>query len=107
VIARNEYGESLPSSVLTLYCAFKPEPPNSVQSENQATNVVLSWSLPVNNGAEVSSYLVLIRAKSSEFVQESVNCSPTAVVASRQCTVSLDLLKAAPYSLVVLDTVEL
>lgn len=36
-----------------------------------------------------------------------MNCEPSTVVASRQCIVTLDLLKAAPYSLVVLDPVEL
>lgn len=59
---RTDYGYSLFSDVLSLYCGFKPEPPLVLTTENETVNVIFSWDLPVNNGAEVTEYEIYIRA---------------------------------------------
>lgn len=43
VEARNSYSYSAPSTSLRLLCAFKPEPPLSVTTQNQNDLVVVAW----------------------------------------------------------------
>ena len=50
VEARTSYGYSQFSETVSLLCAFKPDPPLTVTSENIDANVRLSWSEPVTNG---------------------------------------------------------
>ena len=48
--ARTSYGYSEFSETITLLCAFKPDPPQTVTTENVDENVRLYWSEPVTNG---------------------------------------------------------
>ena len=107
VEARNSYGFSLSSELLTLLCAYIPEPPATVTTANLNSQVVVSWDAPVDNGYAVSAFKVLIQEKSTTFTLENVECDgfDPDVVANRQCSVSLATLTASPYLLVQGDSV--
>jgi hypothetical protein len=105
VEARNEYGYSLDSDVLSLLCAFKPEPPLVLSSANSMDRVVITWDQPVNNGAEITGYLVYFQqTDGATYSQESapLDCdgSLPEIISARTCEVTLDTLKAAPFNLV-------
>lgn len=110
VEARNSYGYSVFSETLTLLCAFKPDPPLAVTVSNTGNQVTVSWIAPIANGYPVHEYKILVEEKDTGvFTQESVDCDGTDadVVANRQCTISLETLKAAPYNLVKDDSVNI
>jgi hypothetical protein len=99
---------SLHSDAITLFCAFIPDPPTSVTTTNTLDKVVVAWSDPETNGSPITGYKIYVQEKiSGEFTEESVECdgSLAETVSRRQCTISLDTLKAVPYSLIKDDPV--
>jgi hypothetical protein len=105
VEARNDYGYSLESEVLSLLCAFKPEPPLGLSTANSMDRVVITWDQPVDNGSAISGYLVYFQQGDGvTYSQESapLDCdgSLPEIVSARTCEVTLDTLKAAPFNLV-------
>ena len=60
VEARNSYGYSAGSSVLTLLCAFVPDSPTMIETANVNDKVSVSWSEPVTNGSPITAYKILI-----------------------------------------------
>lgn len=96
------------SEVLTLLCAFVPEPPLTVQTANLNDQVVVSWADPVTNGYVIHAYKVFIQQHDNIYTQESVDCdgTDTNVVNNRECQISLETLKASPYNLVKDDQVK-
>jgi hypothetical protein len=56
VESRNSYGYSDFSDVLTLLCAFIPDPPTTVTSINANDLVTLSWNEPIANGSPITAY---------------------------------------------------
>ena len=108
VESRNSYGFSAFSETLTLLCAFKPDPPLTASTANTDALVTIAWGEPVANGSPITAYKILVEEKGTGvFTQESVDCDGTSadVVSSRQCTIQLATLRAAPYSLVKDDSV--
>ena len=107
VEARNSYGYSSSSGILTLLCAFVPDSPTTITTANVNDKVSVSWNEPVTNGSPITAYKIFIRRKDLTFNQESVECVGTnaALIADRTCSVALATLKASPYSLVKGDSV--
>ena len=106
--SRNSYGFSAHSETITLLCAFKPDPPTTLSTTNTDEFVTISWNDPVANGSPITAYRVFIEEKDTGvFTQETISCDPTSnlVVSSRQCVVSLEILKTNPYNLVLYDSV--
>jgi len=66
VEARNSYGYSASSSVLTLLCAFIPDSPTTITTANANDKVSVSWNEPVSNGSPIIAYKILIKQKDSE-----------------------------------------
>ena len=67
-----------------------------------ANTVTIDWSEPINNGAPIISYKILIRTADLEtYLEDPFNCdgSQLVVMASRQCVISVQRLMSAPYSL--------
>jgi hypothetical protein len=60
VEARNSYGYSASSSVLTLLCAFVPDSPTTITTANVNDKVSVSWNAPVTNGSPITAYKILI-----------------------------------------------
>ena len=72
--------------------------------------MTVSWNAPIANGYPVHEYKILVEEKDTGvFTQESVDCDGTDadVVANRQCRISLETLKTAPYNLVKDDSVNI
>jgi hypothetical protein len=109
VESRNSYGYSDYSEVLTLLCAFKPDPPTVVSTANSNDLVTIDWNDPIDNGYVIHEYKVyILESDGVTFTQESVECDgiSQAVIDNTECQVSLDTLKSAPYNLVQGDSVQ-
>jgi len=68
VESRNSYGYSDFSDVLTLLCAFVPDPPTTVMSANANELVTITWNEPIENGSPVTAYKIYIIDSVSAFV---------------------------------------
>ncbi len=67
VDARNSYGYSTSSSVLTLLCAFIPDSPTTITTANANDKVSVTWNDPVTNGSPIIGYKILIKQKDLTF----------------------------------------
>lgn len=108
VEARNSYGFSIESDLLSLLCAFKPEAPTEVTTLNENELVKVTWTYPVANGSPITAYKIFfLESDGFTFSQESVQCDGTdsQAITLRTCYVTLELLKAQPYNLVKDDQV--
>jgi hypothetical protein len=71
VESRNSYSYSDLSEALSLYCAFKPEPPLVISTTNVNEFVQIDWDAPVDNGSPIVSYKLYIQnSAQSDFLQE-------------------------------------
>lgn len=64
--------------------------------------MIISWTAPIDNGAAITSYTILIRQSDGiTFTADTASCdgSDSTIVSQTQCTVPLTTLTAAPYSL--------
>jgi hypothetical protein len=62
------------SSELVILCAFVPEKPTAPVTSIVADNAVVTWSAPLDNGSEITSYTVTIRSSVDTYLEETVNC---------------------------------
>ena len=60
VQALNSFGLSVYSDTLTIVAGFKPEKPSSPTTTNTASNILLQWTEPVDNGSPITSYRITI-----------------------------------------------
>lgn len=60
VESRNAYGYSPLSEKITLLAAFKPEAPETVQTENFNDQVIVSWAMPITNGSPITGYRIYV-----------------------------------------------
>ena len=76
----------------------------TANSDNQVT---ITWSTPVTNGSPITSFKIYIRNIDLSFIQETSSCDGASItiISSMTCNVSLQLLRALPYSLVKGDSV--
>jgi hypothetical protein len=59
--SRNSYSYSGYSEVITLLCAFKPDPPSIVTTTNVNDEVMVAWAAPVTNGWPITEYKIYIQ----------------------------------------------
>jgi hypothetical protein len=100
--SRNSYGYSTYSDVITMLCAFIPDPPEIVFTANANNLVLIIWSEPITNGSPITAYRIYVQDHgSTTFTEETVECVGTnsATVSSRDCSISLATLSASPYLL--------
>lgn len=72
VKARTEFGLSNESKLLSLLCAYKPEPPQAVYTSNDGKQVLVQWSNPVTNGSPITEYKIYVKkSQSNELIQET------------------------------------
>lgn len=108
VEARNINGYSSASNSLTILHAIAPEQPSSPTSSNTGTEIVINWTAPSDNGAEITSYTITIRQSDGvTFSEDTSNCdgNDATIISTRQCTVPLATLTTGPYSLNVGDQI--
>lgn len=60
VEARNSYSYSEPTEMIQLLCAFIPDPPLTVTTENENDLVKISWAYPVANGSPITAYKIFL-----------------------------------------------
>jgi hypothetical protein len=61
VEAQNSYGYSTYSSEVSVLAAAVPSTPAAPTTAISGSNVVISWSQPLENGSAITSYTVTIR----------------------------------------------
>ena len=62
VEAKNSYGYSSYSDVLQMICAFKPDAPVEVTTENVNSQVKVTWGSSSTNGSPLLGYKIFIRS---------------------------------------------
>jgi hypothetical protein len=107
VESRNYLYYSELSADIQILCATKPVVPDTPTSTNEANYVIIDWEAPFNNGIVISSYVISFRTLADTYVTDSTYCDGTDsdIVANTQCTIPLETLTAAPYSLGLGDPV--
>lgn len=99
VEARNEYGYSVFSNLMSVLAAQEPNQPNPPTTIWSPDKVTISWASPNNGGSSITGYKVLIRQSDlTTFVTEPTSCDMTLRL-STQCTIPVTTLIAAPFSL--------
>jgi large repetitive protein len=86
VQSRNSHGFSDYSDEVTLLCAFKPDAPLTVTTSISNSDVIVSWSNPVDNGSPITGYQVyVVQHNSAIYTLESTECdgSTTDVISNR------------------------
>jgi len=106
VRSRNEFGYSDYSDEIELLVAFVPMLPVPPVTSVIASDVILTWTAPYNNGSPITKYLITIRQSDNTYT-ESPYCNGQleATRASLLCTIPLASLTASPYTLVQGNTV--
>lgn len=102
VESQNSFGYSTYSSQIEVLCGFTPFAPAEPTSEVRASNVVIEWVEPAANGSPLLGYRIEIRQSDGvTFSEELTNCDGTvyAVKTNTACTIPLDSLTSAPFSL--------
>jgi hypothetical protein len=60
VQARNLYDLSDYTSELTILCAEEPAMPDEPTTRRELSNVIIEWTAPSTNGADITSYTISI-----------------------------------------------
>lgn len=60
VAARNAFGLSSYTTALIILCAHKPAQPDAPITRREASNVIIEWSEPDRNGADITEYSILV-----------------------------------------------
>jgi hypothetical protein len=71
------------------------------------SDVIIQWTAPNANGQPITRYRIQIQQSNSVYSEDLVNCdgSNAAIVAALKCTIPLATLQAAPFSLVLGNSV--
>ena len=103
----NAFGLSAYSAQLDLLCATYPLAPISPTTVNLNSNVIVSWTAPSTKGIPITSYSVYFRKSDLTFGLLTSSCdgSNSAIMTARSCTVPLSSLTAAPFNLVLGNSV--
>ena len=72
-----------------------------------AANVIVEWTAPLANGSPITGFRITIGQDDGSYSQEMTHCdgSKSVTISSRECTIPLSVLTAAPYSLTLGDSV--
>lgn len=90
-----------------MYVAWVPSKPAAPTTSVLGNKVVITWTAPFNAGATIDKYLIQIRQKDGIYTADATLCdgSNSGIVGLTTCTVPLLGLRAAPYNLVLGDSV--
>lgn len=74
---------------------------STATTANSGTNVVITWSAPVDNYAAITSYHIKIENDSGAFVDATSHCqeSDGTLLTTETCTIQLTTLRSAPFLL--------
>jgi hypothetical protein len=103
VRARNSVGYGVLSDSFEILAAQVPDMINAPTTEiSDRWNVIISWTAPYNGGTPITSYTIQIRTTDATvFSIDSIDCDGTdaTIISETECTVTVAILRAAPYSL--------
>jgi hypothetical protein len=108
VQSRNSYDYSDYSVVLTMLCAFKPEPPAAPTTYRITNQMYIDWEEPFTNGSPITGYRIFVLQHDKvTYTEVPVECDgySTEAIESQICTVALDTLIVEPWSLVMNEEV--
>lgn len=99
---KNIFGTGDFSDPASFTAGEKPSKVTGIQTQNSASNVVITWDQPSDNGDDIDSYTITIETNVADtYAEKTATCdgSLTGVITSRTCTFTLAELQLAPYSL--------
>lgn len=102
VAAQNSVGYSTESSPVSFLHAIPPATPSAPTLVNDDTSVIIDWVAPNSNGAQITSYKILLRQSDDvTFTEDVINCdgSDSTIIQNTHCEVPLSVLTSAPYLL--------
>ena len=101
VQARNSVGYSEFSNEITVLAAQIPNTPNAPTTTFLTTSVQIEWTTPVFSGSPVTAFEIYIRQSDMMYSLEFNQCdgSLPSIVSSQSCTVDVQTLRDAPFSL--------
>ena len=73
-----------------------------VNTESITESVKIQWEMPDDGGSLITSYKILILESDGKTFSENKNAcdgSKSAIISSRECTITVDSLTSAPFSL--------
>lgn len=106
--AKNIFGWSSYSNIMTSLAATVPEKPAMATTYNTGTSVRIDWVAPYNGGTTILAYEIVIRAKSGLYYTDTTYCNgrtDSTVIANLYCVIPMDILRATPFLLVQGDIV--
>lgn len=78
VEAQNSVGFSSPSTSVAFLHAIAPDQPEKPTTSNVGTNVLIDWYEPYDQGADITSFSILIRHSDGvSFSEELTSCDGT------------------------------
>ena len=99
VQARNIYGYSADSEVVSILAAQIPDQPSAPTTEFQTTQVEISWTAPFDQGSAITGYKVVIALSDAVTFSEEITDCDMSSDPSTSCVIPVQSLKAQPYSL--------
>ena len=107
VQARNAYGLSNYSEILTILAAAEPGQVGTPMTETVNSNILIKWSRPAANGSPVTSYTIQVLQAGGKYSTELANCdgSSGVIIEATQCLVPISVLTADPFNLAQGDQV--
>lgn len=102
VLARNAFGTSAYTETIVILCAEEPAKPDAPTTLRENNNFIIDWVAPSDNGSEILSYTVYLGMSDLTFSLELSSCdgSDLGIIEQTQCTITQDVLKAAPFNLI-------
>jgi hypothetical protein len=99
--SRNEFGYSIASNSVYIYCAYIPEQITSIVTSVNDDTIMISWIAPYNNGVAITSYTIDILRNDGLFSEDLVNCdgSTSEIVSATHCEIPIISLLEDPYNL--------
>jgi hypothetical protein len=102
VQSRNAWSYSDFTSEIVILAAEKPSVPLAPTTSWSNDQVTIVWQTPASNGAEITSYQILIRQSDGlTFSEDLTNCdgSQAAIMTANSCVIPVQSLKDSPFSL--------
>jgi len=101
VEARNEFGWSEVSDLVTILCAGSPDAPSQPSTSVLLDEVILDWEAPFDGGTEITHYTVYIRKADLAYIVDATLCDGGQInsITSTSCTLKLSDLRSVPFYL--------
>jgi hypothetical protein len=76
-------------------------------TSTEGMNVKIQWDYPIDNGDQISAYIIKFKLKNGSYYEDLTNCdgSNTTIVNQRYCLISMSSLSNTPYNFLKNDPV--